>query len=379
MELKECLSDMGNFSINKYFLYKYSCISNLLKVTLEDKDLDLEKLNEQKLKELLPDYELLRGVSYVSIGEPEEDYDDEADDGLFYVDEDGKLTPFGETKSKSFILEKENVIIDIDRNQIDCLYAGYTEEEMQKEVKRIVDLLPGEETGPKTSEVYLLGCEQGSYFKMKRDLPPLDFEVDINADYNDDFAEVYEDTLDFLKSKDSGLIVYRGMMGTGKTTVINHIIANHPAQYVIITSTIAAHLADPELVSFVLSLKDAVLILEDCEAVLKDREQSYLGGALANLLNMTDGILSRIFNLKMICTFNADIESIDKAVLRPGRCYANYEFKPLCKEKALKLIESQNLSYDSKDVPAEGISLADLYCKKVATGKPKKQQKKIGF
>ena len=40
------------------------------------------------------------------------------------------------------------------------------------------------------------------------------------------------------------------------------------------------------------------------------------------------------------CTFNTDIKNIDEALLRPGRCFVNYEFKPLSKDKSAKLLES---------------------------------------
>ena len=39
-------------------------------------------------------------------------------------------------------------------------------------------------------------------------------------------------------------------------------------------------------------------------------------------------------NLQVICTFNTDIKSIDKALLRKGRIITDYEFKPLNVKKA---------------------------------------------
>ena len=86
------------------------------------------------------------------------------------------------------------------------------------------------------------------------------------------------------------------------------------------------------------------------------REQT-VSGAIANILNMSDGLMSDIFNVKFICTFNADINKIDEAILRKGRCFANYEFKPLCKEKTKALLEKLNIH---KDDP-QPMTLAEIY------------------
>ena len=99
-------------------------------------------------------------------------------------------------------------------------------------------------------------------------------------------------------------------------------------------------MAEPEFISFMMDNKDSVFVLENCEQVLMSREENRFGGAISNILNMSDGLMSDIFNIKFICTFNTSVDNIDEALLRPGRCYVNYEFKPLCAEKSAKLLES---------------------------------------
>jgi len=138
----------------------------------------------------------------------------------------------------------------------------------------------------------------------------------------------------------------------------------------------AEHLASPEFMSFMLDHKDSVYILEDCEQILMRRTDGFgENGAIANILNMSDGLMSDIFNVKFICTFNADIDKIDDALLRKGRCFANYEFKPLCKEKTRALLNKLNIEADE----IKEMTLADIYnygdkdCTEV------KVAKKIGF
>jgi ATP-dependent 26S proteasome regulatory subunit len=103
------------------------------------------------------------------------------------------------------------------------------------------------------------------------------------------------------------------------------------------------------------------------------REENRFGGAIANILNMSDGLMSDIFNIKFICTFNTDIDNIDEALLRPGRCFINYEFKPLEAEKTSKLLESLGYTIDK---PTE-MTLAEIYNYKE---RPiVRTSKKIGF
>ena len=82
------------------------------------------------------------------------------------------------------------------------------------------------------------------------------------------------------------------------------------------------------------TLKDKIIILEDCEELLKDRSRSAFTAGISNLLNMTDGLLGDSFNIKAICTFNADMSQIDKALTRKGRIKLMYELKPLTQDRA---------------------------------------------
>jgi ATP-dependent 26S proteasome regulatory subunit len=79
-------------------------------------------------------------------------------------------------------------------------------------------------------------------------------------------------------------------------------------------------------------------------------------------------------NIKIICTFNTDIEKVDKALLRKGRMIASYEFKPLSKEKANKLLSSWGYTPADKEMV-----LADLFNMDKKGFENSKNLKKIGF
>lgn len=134
-------------------------------------------------------------------------------------------------------------------------------------------------------------------------------------------------------------------------------------------------MGEPEFISFMMENKDSIFILEDCEQVLMAREENRFGGAIANILNMSDGLMSDIFNIKFICTFNTDVDNIDEALLRPGRCFVNYEFKPLNADKSAKLLESLGHSIDKP----KAMTLAEIYNYKPEENTSKQVSRKIGF
>lgn len=290
-------------------------------------------------------------------------------------DDDGEIYRNGEWLRTSFCVHDcyLKLLWDVSKGSIAVYYSDQTPEEIKELVAKIKSELPKIKEKPKAAEVGLIAYDNGYYTinsKIKKT------ELNIQENYNDDFEQVYKDTLDFLKSRDSGLIIFNGKKGTGKTSLIRHLCSSFPAKYRIVTNAVASHLAEPEFMSFLMQNKDSIFILEDCEQILMSREENSFGGAITNILNMSDGLMSDIFNIKFICTFNADLTKIDSALLRKGRCYANYTFNELDKEKVKHLSDKYNLGItDYKDM-----TLAEIYNYESTdydtSAKPKK---KIGF
>lgn len=237
-------------------------------------------------------------------------------------------------------------------------------------VQSVLEWLPQQERKPKTASIDLVAYDS-HYYTINSKIKKMD--IDYNTHYNNDFKEMYKNLLSFLNERESGLAVLYGGTGTGKTSFIKALISSLDKQFILVTNAIAAHMAEPEFIAFMMENKDSIFILEDCEQILMAREENRFGGAISNILNMSDGLMSDIFNIKFICTFNTDIKNIDEALLRPGRCFVNYEFKPLCAEKSSKLLE--NLGH--KVNKSREMTLAEIYNYKEddIVQKPKK----IGF
>jgi len=221
-------------------------------------------------------------------------------------------------------------------------------------------------------KVSVIGFAGGTYFTTSAKIRQM--EMDLGAQYNDDIIEMDKKMQSFLKEKSSGLCILHGDPGTGKTSYIRHIINTTNKSFVIIPPSVGRAMTDPAFTEFLLDEKDSIFILEDCEELIESRDTDSPIGAVSDILNMTDGLLSDIFNIKFICTFNASTADIDQALLRKGRCIINYEFKPLCEEKSAALLDKLGFDGSKCDGP---MTLADIY--NFNDNDHTKKSKKIGF
>ena len=195
-------------------------------------------------------------------------------------------------------------------------------------------------------------------------------EINIATNYNDDLPDT--EIKDFLKGNQSGLILLHGDPGTGKTTYIRHLMYELKGRrFIVLDSSVFNYITDASFIQLLLENKNAVIILEDCESMLADRTTG--NNKLSALLNLSDGIIGDSFNFKFICTFNANVTKLDKALLRRGRMKLKYEFKNLCPEKTQAL--GKQLGYDIPE--GKSLSLADIFNYGVDNGN--REEKKVGF
>jgi ATP-dependent 26S proteasome regulatory subunit len=118
----------------------------------------------------------------------------------------------------------------------------------------------------------------------------------------------------------------------------------------------AHKIASPDFLTLLIANPNSILIIEDAENIVEERD-GYRNASVANLLNVADGLLSDCLNIQILCTFNAHISKIDKALLRKGRLIAMYEFGKLEQSKAQQL--SDKLGY--KNEIKEAMTLANIY------------------
>lgn len=205
---------------------------------------------------------------------------------------------------------------------------------------------------------------------------PVDF--DLGQLYNDDFVAVDKNIKGFLREKNSGLVILHGIQGSGKTSYIRHLISNSEKSFVYLPMEMASCLSDPELMTYIRqNMQDSVIVIEDCEQLLQDRgsNPSQMNSGLSNILNISDGLLGDSLCLKFICTFNNDLKSIDKALLRKGRLVEKYQFGKLSKEKTAKLISKVH----GIDGDFGEMTLAEIFNLKHENHGNSVEKKRIGF
>lgn len=338
----------GAFREKKYYIAANGILPNSYVYKFDRKEVDLENVDLNKLKQCYPNAIINSNIIFSeqkNSAVEEVDYDDYDDEyNVPEIKMDGMWT------NGNITIYNKTVIFLI---EIYSITMYYNNENPKEELEKLFNCLTFKNDSPKDSEIYLVAYQQDYYTTSSKITSTT---VDLSTHYNDDFIGVYNDICKFLDDRNSGLIILRGAAGSGKTNFIRHLITNHPKHYVLVTNAMATRMSDPEFVSFMLEHKNSVFILEDCEQILMDRSENLFGGAISNILNMSDGLLSDVFNIKFICTFNADLAVIDPALLRKGRCYTNYEFKPLCLSKTNALLRSLG-----KDESYKEMTLAEIY------------------
>ena len=181
------------------------------------------------------------------------------------------------------------------------------------------------------------------------------------SNYNDDFPEFWEALNKKLVDQTSGLYLFHGDPGTGKSSAIRYLLSQCERDFIFVPPQMVHHLATPEFSDLLTgSAKGAVLIIEDAEKALikRETEDGFSNSTLvSSILNITDGLYADLTNISIIATYNCDRNLIDPALLRKGRMKAEYQFKKLTTEKAQAIMDKLGHNVDV----TEEMSLADIY------------------
>ncbi|MBF6212308.1 AAA family ATPase [Nocardia puris] len=98
-----------------------------------------------------------------------------------------------------------------------------------------------------------------------------------------------------------------------------------------------------------------LLVLEDCDELIRGEAKSSSGQGLSRLLNLTDGILGQGRDILVAITTNEDLSRLHPAVTRPGRCLAQLEIGRLNPAESARW-----LGGDHPAVSGDGATLAEL-------------------
>jgi hypothetical protein len=201
--------------------------------------------------------------------------------------------------------------------------------------------------------------------------------VNLEENYNEGFEEVSAEIVKGLNDKKkTNLVILRGDPGTGKTTYIRYLTSKLKKNIIFIAPDMVSNITDPSFIPFLIKNSDAVLIIEDGETAVGKRDISGRTGAVSNILNLTDGLLSDCLNISIVVTLNTDSKDIDPALERKGRLLKSYNFDKLAIDKSQALLKKLG-STAKVDKP---MSLADIYFhEQEDNGGGQTERRKVGF
>jgi len=186
------------------------------------------------------------------------------------------------------------------------------------------------------------------------------------GNYPTDVLAKYDHVVADLKAEApcGRLIIMAGEPGGGKTYMVRSLLAEVPkAAFIIVPSHMVKELGSPELLPALASARHdglngpMALIIEDADKVLVNREAGDMA-AISSLLNMGDGILGSVLDVRIIATTNASALEMDAATRRPGRMCSYLNVGPAQPELAESIIH--RLTGKSKR-PIKAQTLAEIY------------------
>ncbi|GAB1817797.1 DUF5925 domain-containing protein [Herbidospora sp. RD11066] len=98
-----------------------------------------------------------------------------------------------------------------------------------------------------------------------------------------------------------------------------------------------------------------LLVLEDCDELIRAEAKLSTGQGLSRLLNLTDGLLGQGRDVLVAITTNEDVQRLHPAVVRPGRCLAQIEVGRMAPDEASAWLGG------SGGVGPGGLTLAEMF------------------
>lgn len=172
-----------------------------------------------------------------------------------------------ETRRAIYILKNE-MIIDFDTYDIVILHQP---EQNEPALQMIVHLRKLIVKQVYKHELFLITINRNSYRATKIKIAkPI---VDLKKHYNDDFLPVHKEILKILSENDkSGLFLFHGHPGTGKSTYIRYLIHLLKKKILFLSPKLAGCIDAPEFTNLLIENRNSIFVIEDAEELIQSRE-----------------------------------------------------------------------------------------------------------
>lgn len=238
--------------------------------------------------------------------------------------------------------------------------------------------------GPKTSggRVYVLAQTKEGPKLMNIGTASVPLE---RGNYNPEVLEDFDHIVDDLNTNTptGRLAIFDGPAGSGKTHCIRGLLAAVPdALFVMVPVTLVPELASPNMISALIETRrnkgdrPTVFLIEDADDCLGSRDSTNVN-AVSALLNLGDGIIGAMMDIRLVCTTNLKDAELDSAVVRPGRLSRKVTVGKLLPEIATAAYE--RLTGEKQRI-RESLTIAEVYSMAKDKGwKPAKKARAVGF
>jgi ATP-dependent 26S proteasome regulatory subunit len=225
------------------------------------------------------------------------------------------------------------------------------------------------------SKISLVTTTRAGLGTVEQNIKPTNIDIPMN--YGEGFVKIHEKIVSRLnEDKGKGLVLLHGLPGTGKTNYIRHLCGQLNKEIIFIPPFMADSISSPDFITFLLEHTNSILVIEDAEKVVLDRDgDGSSRQGVSNLLNITDGLLSDCLSIQIIATFNTSRDRIDKALLRKGRLIAEWKFDALSVEDSNKLLKS----IGREDVTNKPMTLTEIYNMDEEVNVVQEERRTIGF
>jgi hypothetical protein len=330
-------------------------------ISMYDGDIpSYKRYKENFSKEKVIDYlrengaQIVQSAEDVLIAKTVEELEEDSGDPL-YIGEDIIIPNLEFEESKLYFYKDNFVYVSIGdggKHKDKCTLTFYYPNGCECVDTEFHDFLDLE----RKPNVFMVNHEYGGFNFSKFNINvPQTFDLDLN--YGEDFSDISKKIIESLHENSSGLYMFHGLPGTGKTTYIKYLASVLKKDVIFFPTSFVDEITNPSILTLLKKKQDCILILEDAEKVLTKRNLSDQPSLVSTLLNMTDGILGDVLKLNVIVTYNCDRQDIDEALLRKGRLKAEYSFQGLTEKQAAKLIKKLDLNIK----PRDNMTLADIY------------------
>ncbi len=188
----------------------------------------------------------------------------------------------------------------------------------------------------------------------------------VPENYTTDVVEGYSRVIEQFNSKSpSGrLVILEGPPGCGKTFMTRNLISQiKNTKFVLIPSHLVSRMGDPGMIEVLMEEKiigrdrSITLIVEDADMCVNQRMADNMS-AISSMLNLCDGIMGSLLDVRIVATTNTDMQDVDPAIMRPGRLCEHLFIGELPAEQAqevYKRLSGKEIVYDGPT------SLATVY------------------